>query len=119
MVFIESSNFTRSIGDCLTDESYREFQLSLILNPTGGTVIPECGGLRKIRLVDPRRGKGKRGGFRIIYLFLTEQDWIFLLDIYGKDEKDDLTSEEKKVLAGLAGRIKVAAQGIKKRIETL
>lgn len=114
MVFIESSNFTRSIDEYLTDESYREFQLALILNPVAGKVMPGCGGLRKIRYTDPRRGKGKRGGLRIIYLFIPEQEWIFLLDIYGKDEKDDLSREEKRVLARLADRIKEAARGIKK-----
>lgn len=98
-----------SIGDYLIDEGYREFQLSLILNPNAGRVMPGCGGLRKVRYMDPRRGKGKRGGLRVIYLFIPEQDWIFLLDIYGKDEKDDLTGEEKKVLARLATRIKEAA----------
>lgn len=110
MIFIESSSFTKSIGDYLTDEGYREFQLSLILNPNAGTVMPGCGGLRKVRYIDTRRGKGKRGGLRIIYLFIPEQDWIFLLDIYGKDEKDDLTGEEKKVLARLTTRIKEAAK---------
>ncbi|MGH7830586.1 MAG: type II toxin-antitoxin system RelE/ParE family toxin [Candidatus Binatia bacterium] len=69
-------------------------------------MIPGCGGLRKIRFRDPRRGKGRRGGLRIIYVYLPEQEWVFLLDIYGKDEKDDLTGQEKKVLAGLAGRVK-------------
>ncbi|MBI4488707.1 MAG: type II toxin-antitoxin system RelE/ParE family toxin [Deltaproteobacteria bacterium] len=114
MVFIESSNFTKSIDDYLADECYRELQLSLILNPGAGKVMPGCGGLRKIRFADPRRGKGKRGGLRIIYLFIPEQDWIFLLDIYGKGEKDDLTGEEKKVLARLATRIKEAAKGKRK-----
>lgn len=114
MVFIESSSFTRSIGDYLTDEGYREFQICLILNPGVGKVMPGCGGLRKIRYVDPQRGKGKRGGLRIIYLFIPERDWIFLLDIYGKDEKDDLTANEKKILAGLATRVKEATKGIKK-----
>ncbi len=114
MVFIESGNFTESISDYLSDEGYREFQLSLILNPVAGRVIPGCGGLRKIRYIDPRRGKGKRGGLRIIYLFVPEQDWIFLLDLYGKNEKDDLSRKEKKVLARLAARIKETARGIKK-----
>jgi len=110
MVFVESSNFTKSISGHITEADYREFQLSLILNPNAGRVMPGCGGLRKVRYIDPRRGKGKRGGLRIIYLFLPEQDWNFLLDIYGKDEKDDLTREEKKVLARLATRIKEAVK---------
>lgn len=111
MIFIESSDFTRSIGDYLRDDDYRELQKVLVQNPAGGAVMPGCGGLRKIRFRDPQRGKGRRGGLRVIYLYLPEQSWIFLLDIYGKDEKDDLGREEKRVLAALASCIKEAAKG--------
>jgi hypothetical protein len=114
VVFIESSSFTESIVDYLRDEDYRELQHSLVLNPYAGRVMPGCGGLRKIRFRDPRRGKGTRGGLRVIYLYLPGQDWVFLLDIYGKEEKDDLSREEKKVLARMATRIKEAAKGISK-----
>jgi len=110
VVFIESVTFTASILDYLSDEDYRELQKSLVLNPFAGSVMPGCGGLRKVRFRDPRRGKGKRGGLRIIYLYLAEQSWVFLLDVYDKDEKDDLSREEKKVLARLATRIKEAAK---------
>lgn len=56
-------------------------------------------------------GQREQAGLRVIYLYLPEQSWVFLLDIYGKDEKDDLGREEKKVLASLASRIKEAAKG--------
>ncbi len=72
--------------------------------------MPGCGGLRKIRHGDPRRGKDRRGGLRVIYLYLPDLNWIFLLDIYGKDEKDDLAASEKKVLARLANRLKEEAR---------
>ena len=68
-------------------------------------------GIKKDPFRDPQRGKGSRGGLRVIYLYLLKQSWVFLLDIYGKDEKDDLGREEKKVLASLASRIKEAAKG--------
>ena len=110
MIFIESRAFTATIVEHLGDEDYRELQKTLALNPAAGTVMPCCGGLRKIRFRDPRRGKGSRGGLRIIYLHLPERSWIFLLDVYDKDEKDDLSREEKKVLASLATRIKESAK---------
>jgi len=110
MLFIESAHFTRALPDYFSDEGYRELQARLILNPLGGQVMPGCGGLRKIRHGDPRRGKGRRGGLRIIYLYVAELNWIFLLDIYGKDEKDDLTSGEKTVLARLASGLKEEAR---------
>lgn len=110
MLFVESTAFTKSLPDYMNDEGYRELQARLVVNPDAGQVMPGCGGLRKIRHGDPRRGKGRRGGLRIIYLHLPDLNWIFLLDIYGKDEKDDLTSEEKKVLARLANQIKSEAR---------
>ena len=110
MLFIESSHFTKTLLDRLTDEEYRGLQERLISNPTAGDVMPGCGGLRKIRHGDPRRGKGRRGGLRIIYLYLPEISWIFLLDIYGKDEKDDLPANEKQVLARLAAQVKAEAR---------
>jgi mRNA-degrading endonuclease RelE of RelBE toxin-antitoxin system len=111
VVFIESRSFTASIVDYLRDEDYRQLQHLLVLNPHAGTVMPGCGGLRKIRFRDPQRGKGSRGGLRVIYLYLPEQSWVFLLDVYGKDEKDDLSRDEKKVLARLVTRIKETARG--------
>ncbi len=110
MLFIESTLFTRSLADYITDEGYRDLQSRLISNPTAGQVMTRCGGLRKIRHGDRRRTKGKRGGLRVIYLHLPELNWIFLLDIYGKDDKDDLSAGEKKVLSQLANRLKEEAK---------
>jgi hypothetical protein len=82
----------------------------LMDNPDRGDVMPGCGGLRKIRTADPRRGKGKRGGARVIYLYVPEAKWFFMLDAYDKDEQDDLTAAEKKVLSGLARELKQQAK---------
>ena len=76
--------------------------------------MPGCGGLRKIRFRDPQRAKGGRGGLRGAksHLSVSARTKLgFLLDIYGMDEKDDLSSEEKKMLSSLANRIKEAAKG--------
>lgn len=105
-LFIESSGFTERITRYLDDAGYARFQRELMGDPELGSVIPGCGGLRKVRLPDAKRGKGKRGGARVIYLHVPAAGWIFLLDVYGKDEKDDLSPAEKKVLRYLAGRLK-------------
>jgi hypothetical protein len=57
--------------------------------------MPGCGVLRKIRVADSSRGKGKRGGIRVIYLHIEELDPIHLVTLYGKNEKDDLTADDK------------------------
>lgn len=114
--FIESRIFTRRIKEFLDDSGYRTFQNELVANPHKGKVMPGCGGLRKVRFEDQGRGKGKRGGCRVIYLDIPEAGRIDLVAIYGKDEKDDLSAQEKKVLAAFARQAKVEAiAGLRKR----
>jgi len=98
LVFLETPLFTRLLGDYLTDESYRELQRALMENPEIGDVMPGTGGFRNIRWEDASRGKGKRGGLRIIYYDLTAGHQIWFFTLYDKDEAADLTTEQKKVL---------------------
>lgn len=98
LVFLETPLFTRLLGDYLTDESYGELQRALMDNPELGDVMPGAGGFRKVRWEDARRGKGKRGGLRVIYYYLTADQQIWFVTLYDKDEAADLTAEEKKVL---------------------
>ena len=67
MEFLEARAFTRYVSDYLTDDDYRELQRRLAAAPEQGDVIPGTGGFRKLRWTDPRRGKGRRGGLRVIY----------------------------------------------------
>ena len=86
------------LPDYLNDESYRALQRALLENPELGVVMPGTGGFRKIRWEDSRRGKGKRGGLRVIYYYLTADHQIWFFSLYDKDEATNLTSGEKKVL---------------------
>lgn len=88
MEFIESSIFSKCVHDYLDDNEYSALQWCLALNPEGGVIIPRSGGLRKIRWTG--KGKGKRGGLRIIYYYKTKQGEIWLLSIYAKNEAEDL-----------------------------
>ncbi|HOE12185.1 MAG TPA: type II toxin-antitoxin system RelE/ParE family toxin [bacterium] len=113
-VFIETRGFTQAVANFLSDEDYAEFQRELMRGPRRGTVMRGCGGLRKVRLPNPRKQKGKKGGARIIYLDVPEAKWTLLLDIYGKEEKDDLKAAEKKVLKRLTTEFKnLAKQTVK------
>ena len=105
-VFIESSEFNKWATEYLTDELIAALQRELLADPGKGTPMPGCGGLRKIRTPDPLRGKGERGGIRVNYLHVPEANVIFLMDIYHKGEKEDLSAAEKRFLKALAEQYK-------------
>jgi mRNA-degrading endonuclease RelE of RelBE toxin-antitoxin system len=104
--FYETPLFTRRIAELLDDETYRQLQNELQENPAKGEVMQGCGGIRKVRLEAPKRRKGKRGGFRVIYLHVPEARCIYFVTIYGKDEQDDLAGEQKRVLKAIAEQTK-------------
>src|SRR6478609_6239249 len=94
--FIETGEFTEWVTELLADEEYAALQRELLDTPDKGEVIPGCGGLRKLRVRDPSRGQGKRGGFRVVYLHVPETDQIHFITIYSKSQRDDLSAEDKK-----------------------
>lgn len=104
LVFRETTLFTRQVVEKLADSDYLELQAALILQPELGDLIPETGGLRKVRWAETRRGKGKRGGLRVIYYWYPAEALIYLLVIYSKSERDDLSAEEKKTLRKLVNQ---------------
>jgi len=100
MELVETSVFTRQVTAELPPEDYRELQLALIARPGLGPVIPGSGGLRKVRW--RLQGRGKRGGARVIYYWHLPEDRIFLLFLYPKNVRSDLTPRELRVLRRLA-----------------
>jgi mRNA-degrading endonuclease RelE of RelBE toxin-antitoxin system len=97
-VFIELPAFARHRADYLDDESYLALQTEMMKNPEAGDVIEGTGGLRKMRHRDTRRGKGKRGGLRVIYYWWDGGSQIWLFTLYDKDELDDLDAKARKAL---------------------
>jgi hypothetical protein len=98
MEFIEAPAFTRHLPGYLADDEYKEVQARLGSNPELGDLMPGTGGFRKLRWADVRRGKGRRGGLRLIYYHFRSDHQIWLLTLYDKDEASDLTASEKKAL---------------------
>ena len=98
MEFIEAPAFTRHLPAYLIDDEYRELQTKLGANPELGDLMAGTGGFRKLRWADARRGKGRRGGLRIIYYHFKSDRQIWLMTLYDKDEASDLTAKEKKAL---------------------
>jgi mRNA-degrading endonuclease RelE of RelBE toxin-antitoxin system len=99
MKFIETHIFTEKLLRYLTDEEYLTLQASLLLHPSQGKVIPGTGGLRKLRF--GTRGKGKRGGLRVIYYWHVEEKTIYLLLVYAKSTSEDLSPDQIRILARL------------------
>ena len=98
LVFFETPLFSRLLSEYLDDQEYRALQLALLENPEMGDLMSGTGGFRKVRWQDPRRGKGKRGGLRVIYYHLSTDHQIWFFTLYDKNEAVDLTSDEKKLL---------------------
>jgi hypothetical protein len=88
MEYIESPLFSKLIDSYLEDEEFAAFQWDLAHNPEKGDLIPGSGGVRKVRWAG--KGKGKRGGVRIIYYHKNREGQIWLLTIYAKNENKNI-----------------------------
>lgn len=99
MLIVETPVFTRRVIKLISDESYRALQQALVANPELGDIIRQSGGLRKVRWT--RAGRGKRGGVRAIYYWTPTHNVLLMLLIYGKNEQDDLTHEQLRMLRSL------------------
>jgi hypothetical protein len=116
MEFIEAPAFTRRVSRYLEEEGYRNLQARLGANPDLGDVMPGTGGFRKLRWADARRGKGRRGGLRVIYYHFKSESQIWLVTLYDKDEASDLTAKEKRALrAAIESELEARSQRTKRR----
>lgn len=101
---VETPLFIRSAAEAKVSEAELDEIRTLVAeNPTVGDVMPGTGGARKLRFA--ARGKGKSGGYRIITFYTGEDIPVFLLDLYAKGEKIDLTQGEKNTLKRLLQRL--------------
>jgi len=116
MEFLEAPAFTRHFSRYLSDEGYRDLQVKIAANPDLGDVMPGTGGFRKLRWVDVRRGKGRRGGLRVIYYHFKSDSQIWLMTLYDKDEASDLTAKEKRALRdAIAAELEMRSQRARRR----
>ncbi len=97
-VFVELAPFRRHRAAYLDDHAYRLLQQCLMRRPEAGARMRGTGGLRKLRFADERRGKGRRGGLRVIYYWWRGGCQFWLFTLYDKDEASDLTAEQRTVL---------------------
>ena len=106
LVFIELMAFSKYRAEHLTDEEYRALQNELLLNPEKGDIIQGINGLRKLRIADSQRNKGKRGGARVIYYYFANRNKLYFFTAYGKNKQTDLTNDQKQLLKWWAEYIK-------------
>ena len=97
MKFIETRIFTKIVYDYLTEEEYIGLQNFLFYSPEAGPIIPGSGGVRKIRWAV--KGRGKRGGIRVIYYFKRKDDEIWFLTLYQKNEVENIPGHVLKQIA--------------------
>ena len=102
----ETAVFMRQAGAVWTDEERFEFVDFIARNPEAGDLIPASGGVRKVRW--GRRGSGKQGGVRIIYFYHDPGMPLYLLMIYAKARRDDLSPDARRTVQGLLTRLKAA-----------
>lgn len=100
-VFVELPAFERHRSECLDEGGFSALQQELMRNPAAGEVIEGTGGLRKMRFADKRRGKGKRGGLRVVYYWWEPGMQFWLYTLYDKDEMPDLTPQQRKTLKAM------------------
>jgi hypothetical protein len=104
LTFIETPTFTRLITDLVSDDVYAAFQKELAQRPDRGGPMSGCGGVRKVRMALP--GRGKSGGARVVYLYLKNRDTIYLIYVFTKGDAENLSAEGKKAVRELAQQIK-------------
>lgn len=108
-VVAETPTFLRQAAEVWNEEERADFIDYIARNPEAGDLIPETGGVRKLRW--RRQGSGKRGGVRVIYFYDRADAPIYLLMVYAKGRREDLSPEAKRAVQGLVARLKRARRG--------
>lgn len=92
LLFLETSAFQKWARKNRLTASVERLRAELLLNPDAGDVIPGGGGLRKIRMAGG--GRGKRGGFRVVYALVVRRRVALLIRGYSKSDQEDMTADE-------------------------
>src|SRR5215470_1139511 len=100
----ETPLFVRQAAEVWDEVGREAFVEFIARNPEAGDVIPETGGVRKIRW--GRTGSGKRGGTRVIYFYHDDRRPLYLLLVYAKGRQENLTPDEKRAVRKLAALLK-------------
>jgi hypothetical protein len=100
----ETALFVRQAAEVWDNGEREAFVEFIAHNPETGDVIPETGGVRKVRWA--RSGSGKRGGVRVIYFYYDAGRPLYLLMVYAKARRENLTPDEKRAVRKVAAILK-------------
>lgn len=101
---IETLQFIRKAEKLMSIKERMELINEIAINPEGGDIIPQTGGVRKMRVA--REGQGKSGSFRVIYYYYTENNPVLLFTVFGKNERANISDAEKNALYKVIRTIK-------------
>ena len=106
VLFVEQPLFTKALVELVDDDAYRKFQNELAANPEKGAVVKGSGGLRKVRMALP--GRGKSGGARVLYLWFPRHGVFVFYLIYTKGDMESIPAAQMKAIKHEVQRIKTA-----------
>jgi hypothetical protein len=106
LTFVQSAAFTDFWQAFLDDDHLLALQHALLSEPSVGDPMPGCGVLRKLRIADPRRPGGKRGGYRVIYMHTPIAHRIDLIAVYPKSRTSGLRPDTVRALCRVARAIR-------------
>jgi mRNA-degrading endonuclease RelE of RelBE toxin-antitoxin system len=109
--FVESKPFSKQLRE-LSDEILVNIQSDLVQNPERGAIVKGTHGVRKARVADPAKSRGRSGSYRYLYLYLEHAGRIHLLYLFSKGEQADLSPDQTRTIGALS-------QAIRKEIQTV
>jgi hypothetical protein len=114
MTVVETGEFLKRVKPLMSDEERAELVAFVGANPDAGEIMPDTGGVRKIRWA--LEGRGKRGGARVVYYYHSERLPVFLLSAYAKNQKANLTQSEKNSMKRLIHALLAGYRGKRQEI---
>jgi len=109
ITIVETRSFTLKAKKLFDDEGLKDLMAMLAQDPCCGVLLEGTGGIRKVRF--GLEGRGKRGGARVVYYYHSDEIPLFLLTVFAKNEKDNLTAAERHALADVVDIIVAAYKG--------
>ncbi len=101
--FVHLPSYVRSAKGIVADSEQRNLEHALLANPEAGATIAGTGGVRKIRLAAP--GRGKSGGVRVIYFYRPAKLRIYLILAYPKNARESISDSEKRRIRTLTAAL--------------